>query len=62
MSFKMVTMICADCGYNGDAQHWIVERVFALLGQQRRLNADYEHLPQTSEAFIHTAMIDFIQK
>jgi putative transposase len=36
---------------------WIVERTFAWLGRHRRLKADYERLPETTEALIHIAMI-----
>jgi len=38
-------------------KRWIVERTFAWLVRQRRLARDYEHLPETSEAFIYVAMI-----
>jgi len=36
---------------------WIIERTFAWLGRWRRLKADYECLPETTEALIHIAMI-----
>src|SRR3954453_7676963 len=36
---------------------WIVERTFAWLGRWRRLKADYEWLPETTEALIYIAMI-----
>jgi putative transposase len=36
---------------------WIVERTFAWLGRNRRLKADYECLPETTEALIYIAMI-----
>jgi putative transposase len=36
---------------------WIVERTFAWLGRHRRLKADYECLPETTEALIQIAMI-----
>ena len=35
----------------------IVERIFAWLGRYRLLECDYQCLPQTTEALIHTAMI-----
>ena len=36
---------------------WVVERTFAWLGRYRRLRADYEHLPETSEAMVKIAGI-----
>lgn len=38
-------------------KRWVVERTFGWLGWCRRLNKDYELLPQTAEAFIYLAMI-----
>lgn len=37
-------------------RRWVVERTFAWLSFYRRLNRDYELLPETTEAFIYTAM------
>ena len=37
-------------------RRWVVERTFSWLGQNRRLNKDYERLPETGEAFIYAAM------
>jgi putative transposase len=36
---------------------WIVERSFAWLGRNRRLNKDYEYRVQTSETLIDIAAI-----
>jgi putative transposase len=44
-------------GFQVLPKRWIVERTFAWLVRQRRLARDYERLPETSEAFIYTAMI-----
>jgi putative transposase len=38
-------------------RRWVVERTIAWLNRQRRLSRDYEHLPQTGEAFVYVAMI-----
>jgi putative transposase len=35
---------------------WIVERTFAWLGRNRRLSKDYEHWPETSEAWLYLGM------
>ena len=36
---------------------WMVERTYGWLCWCRRLNVDYERMPESSEAFIHIAMI-----
>ncbi|WP_420845993.1 transposase [Meiothermus hypogaeus] len=38
-------------------RRWVVERTFAWLSFNRRLNRDYELLPETTETFIYVAMI-----
>jgi putative transposase len=38
-------------------KRWIVERTFAWLGRCRRLSKDFEALPETTEAWVHIAMI-----
>ncbi len=44
-------------GFRVLPRRWVVERTFSWLGQNRRLSKDYERLCETSEAFIHVAMI-----
>lgn len=43
-------------------KRWIVERTFAWLGRNRRQSNDYEERPETSEAWIHVAMIHLMLK
>lgn len=38
-------------------KRWMVERTYGWLHWCRRLNVDYERLPESSEAFVHIAMI-----
>lgn len=38
-------------------KRWVVERSFAWLSFDRRLNREYDLLPQTTEAFIFLAFI-----
>jgi putative transposase len=38
-------------------KRWIVERTFGWLGRCRRLSKDYEARTESSEAWIHVAMI-----
>nr|WP_275054168.1 transposase [Calidithermus terrae] len=38
-------------------RRWVVERTFAWLSFNRRLNRDYELLPKTTETLIYRAMI-----
>ncbi|KIC72617.1 Transposase [Neochlamydia sp. TUME1] len=47
-------------GFHLQAKRWIVERTFAWFGKCRRLSKDYEALPNTSQAFLHLAMIRLI--
>jgi len=44
-------------GFRVLPRRWVVERTFSWLSQNRRMSKDYERLCETSEAFIHVAMI-----
>ncbi|WP_223861761.1 transposase [Geminicoccus harenae] len=43
-------------GFHVLPRRWVVERTFAWLSRSRRLARDYERLPETGVAMIHTAM------
>ncbi len=43
-------------------RRWVVERTFAWLGRCRRLSKDYEELPETTEAWIYSAMTRLMLK
>ena len=44
-------------GFQVLPRRWVVERTFAWLGKFRRLSKDYEHLPESGEAWAYAAMI-----
>ncbi len=43
-------------------RRWVVERTLGWLGRCRRLSKDYEALPETSETWVHIAMIHLMLK
>lgn len=43
--------------FNVLPRRWVVERTFAWINRSRRHSKDYEHLPESSEAFIYAAMV-----
>lgn len=56
----LIEMILRPQGSKGFVllpKRWTVERTYGWLHWCRRLNLDYERLPQSSEAFIYIAMI-----
>lgn len=53
----MVNQLEGQKGFVVRLRRWVVERIFGWLVMHRRLVRDYEILPETSEAFVHVAMI-----
>ena len=43
-------------------RRWVVERTLAWLSRCRRLSKDFEELPETSEAWVHIAMVHLMLK
>lgn len=44
-------------GFHLSPRRWVIERTFAWFGKCRRLSKDYEYLEESSEAWLHIAMI-----
>ncbi len=59
---EVVTRPTGTKGFQLLPRRWVVERTFAWLGRSRRLSKDYEGLPETSEAWLHVAMIHLMLK
>jgi len=57
VDFEIVPRKKDQQGFEVLPWRWIVERTFGWLGHCRRMSKEYERLPQTTEAFIYTAMI-----
>ena len=49
-------------GFKVLPRRWVVERTFAWLGINRRMSKDVERFPETSLAFIFTAMIKLMKR
>ncbi len=54
---EVVEKAKGQAGFQILSKRWIVERTFAWLVRERRLERNYERLPESSEAFIYAAMI-----
>ena len=49
-------------GFVVQQKRWVVERTFAWFSRFRRLNREYELLPETSEAFFYVGRIHILLK
>ncbi len=47
-------------GFQVIRKRWIVERTFSWIDKCRRPPWDYERLAETSEAWVHVAMINLM--
>jgi putative transposase len=54
---SIVTRREGAVGFEVQPWRWVVERTFGWLGRYRRLSKDYEHNPQSSEAWIYIGAI-----
>lgn len=43
-------------------RRWVVERTFAWLNRNRRLNKDYEYLTEVSESYMYIGMMRLLLK
>jgi transposase len=59
---EVVTRDPGTRGFSVVKRRWVVERTLGWSMLHRRLARDYETLPASSEAMIHTAMIDNTSK
>lgn len=50
---KVMEFLLSQRRFHVQPKGWIVERSFAWIGKQRRLNKDYELLPEISESYLY---------
>ena len=55
--FRVELILRQSKGWELLPKRWVVERTFAWLNKCRRLSKDYETTTESSEAFVHVAMI-----
>jgi putative transposase len=54
---EIVLKLGEQKGFQVLPKRWVIERTNAWITRNRRMARDYEHLAETSEAFIYVLMI-----
>ena len=49
-------------GFKVQPRRWVVERTFGWLTRWRRLNRNYEHTPESSQAVVQVALIGIMAR
>lgn len=57
IDWERLGKLLPEPGFRVLPRRWVVERTFSWIDQNRRMNKDYERLPESSEAFVCLAMV-----
>lgn len=58
----VVTKVAGQQGCAVPPRRWVVERTCSWISKQRRLAKDYEHLEESTEAWIYLTMIRLMSR